>query len=272
MFEDLIPPASAQTPAPPPGMFDDLIPASGAGGEVAGGMTAVPRGPDGLAPPRSTAGTDPGSEKINVPEPSGQPRIPFSGSPNIGNESSPPRGLFDDLIPAAASGGAAGRLLRESEPQYQPIPDRWLGLTDATTGLPLVREGKPGRFIAEVAGEDDGGLFWKDPQTGEIRRPGLDQLIRPEGGKFKVYERHEVVRPWTVSDMALIRAIVSGFTAPRDAFAGNMAPHEVIPRALDSAALVAPGTTFTPWRARPRAEPRPPEPPPEPQPRSLWAH
>jgi hypothetical protein len=27
MFEDLIPPASGQMPAPPPGMFDDLIPA-----------------------------------------------------------------------------------------------------------------------------------------------------------------------------------------------------------------------------------------------------
>jgi hypothetical protein len=29
MFEDLIPSASGQTPAPPPGMFDDLIPAGG---------------------------------------------------------------------------------------------------------------------------------------------------------------------------------------------------------------------------------------------------
>jgi hypothetical protein len=27
MFEDLIPAASGQTPAPPPGMFDDLVPA-----------------------------------------------------------------------------------------------------------------------------------------------------------------------------------------------------------------------------------------------------
>src|SRR5262249_51746690 len=44
---------------------------------------------------------------------------------------------------------------------------------------------------------------------------------------------------------------------------GNMAPHEVIPRALDFAAFAAPGTTFTPWRARPRPGPSPVEAPVE---------
>ena len=42
MFEDLIPSASGQTPAPPPGMFDDLIPAGGAVGTVAGGISGDP--------------------------------------------------------------------------------------------------------------------------------------------------------------------------------------------------------------------------------------
>src|SRR5262249_10840519 len=40
MFEDLIPSAPAATPAPPPGMFDDLIPAGAAGGGAAGAMSS----------------------------------------------------------------------------------------------------------------------------------------------------------------------------------------------------------------------------------------
>jgi hypothetical protein len=112
-----------------------------------------------------------------------------------------------------------------------------------------------------VAGEDDGGLFWKDPETGEIQRPSGNELIRPEGGKYKVYERQENIRPWTWTDMSLIQAIKSGFTAPYDAFAGNMAPSDVVPRALDTASLAVPGTTFTPWPLRqpprPELQPRP---------------
>ena len=61
MFEDLIPLAQAQTPAPPPGLFDDLIPA----GAAAGGISDVPRGPDELAPTRSTASADLASGNIN---------------------------------------------------------------------------------------------------------------------------------------------------------------------------------------------------------------
>ena len=213
----------------------------------------MPERADGLASPRSTAGTDPGDERIDAPARNGQLAPPLAGQTSARNGASPSPGLFDDLIPAASvSGAAAGGPIAGVAPEYEPIPDPNLGLKDAKTGIPLVRESKPGRFIADVAGEDDGGLFWKDPESGEIKRPGGDELIRPEGGKFKVYERNEVVRPWTVADMALVRAIVSGFTAARDAFAGNMAPDEVIPRALDFAAFAAPGTTFTPSRMRPR--------------------
>jgi hypothetical protein len=250
MFEDLIPSAPAQTPASPPGMFDDLIPAA-ASGE-----------PDGLAAFRSTARTDSGSEGLGEADRGDQPTLPLSGSSSAPDGTSS-RGFFDDLIPTAAvSGGAAGGAAGSLSPPYEPIPDPWLGLKDAKTGIPLVRESKPGRFIAEVAGEDDGGLFWKDPETGEIRRAGPNELIRPEGGKFKVYERDEIVRPWTWTDMALVRAIISGFTAPRDAFAGNMAPDEVSQRALDFASLASGGarTSFTAPRLR--ANPLRPEPEP----------
>src|ERR1043166_1305437 len=251
MFEDLIPSASAQTP--PPAMFDDLIPTGGAIGGITGAITAAPEGPDGRSLPRSMTTADPGKEKIAAAEQNSAPAVPISESPTAG--ASRPPGLFDDLIPpAAVSGGTGGGTLGALAPEYEPIPDPSLGLKDAKTGIPLVRESKPGRFIAEVAGEDDGGLFWKDPETGEIQRPGGDELIRPEGGKFKVYERHEVVRPWTVADMALIRAIVSGFTAPRDAFAGNMAPHEVIPRALDFSMFGRGGARTPTATLRPRGQ------------------
>ena len=253
MFEDLIPSASAQTPAPPPGMFDDLIPAGGAAGAAARGRTAASGDPDGLAPVQSKAGSDPDSEGIGSPEPNNQPELPSSGASG-GPDGTSPRGLFDDLIPAAAvKGGAAGGASGSLPPPYEPIPDPYLGLKDAKTGIPLVRESQPGRFIAEVAGEDDGGLFWNDPETGEIRRSGANELIRPEGGKYKVYERQEIVRPWTVADMALVRAIVSGFTAARDAFAGNMAPDEVIPRALDFAMFGVGGARTPTATLRPRA-------------------
>jgi len=261
MFEDLIPPASAQTPGPSPGMFDDLIPAGGAAGGMAGAITAAPQGPEGLPLPLSTPSTDPDQEKIEAPEQNSAPAAPISGLPTAGT--SQPPGLFDDLIPAAAvSGGTGGGTLGAVAPEYEPIPDARLGLKDAKTGIPLVRENIPGRFIAEVEGEDDGGLFWKDPHSGEIRRPSGDELIRPEGGRFKVYERHETVRPWTLADMALLRAIVSGFTAAHDAFAGNMAPSEVIPRALDFAGLASGGarSPVTTWRPRTsslRPEPEP---------------
>jgi A nuclease of the HNH/ENDO VII superfamily with conserved LHH len=268
MFEDLIPSASAQTPAPS-GMFDDLIPAGGAAGGIAGGITAAPGGPDRFASPRSMAGTDPGGERIKVPESNGEPAAPFSGSPDAHKGQTPAPGLFDDLIPAAAiSGGGSGGAPGALAPEYEPIPDPHLGLKDAKTGIPLVRESRPGPFIAEVAGEDDGGLFWKDPQTGEVQRPGPDHLIRPEGGRFKVYERDEIVRPWTVTDMALLRAIWSGFTAAHDAFAGNMAPHEVIPRAVDFATLGFGGTRspVTTWRPRGQSAIGRPEPVGEPAP------
>jgi hypothetical protein len=164
--------------------------------------------------------------------------------------------LFDDLIPAAArNGGAAGGWQGAVAPEYQPVPDPWLGLKDAKTGIPLVREFKPGRFIAEITGEDDGGVYWKDPNTGEIRRQGPGELIVPEGGKYKVYERLENIRPWTWTDMALIQGIKSGFTAPYDAFAGNMAPSEVIPRALDVSTFAGGPSPVKTWR--PRVEPAP---------------
>src|SRR5262249_2262389 len=153
-------------------------------------------------------------------------------------DTSAPPGLFDDLIPVAArSGAAAGGQQGAIAPKYEPIPDPWLGLKDAKTGIPLVRESTPGRFIAEVAGEDDGGVVWEHPETGETQRRSGNELIRPEGGKFKVYERDENVRPWTWTDMALIQGIKSGFSAPYDALTGNMAPSEVNQRALDFASF-----------------------------------
>jgi Large polyvalent protein-associated domain 3 len=180
--------------------------------------------------------------------------------------SAPPPGMFADLVPAGgASGAAAGGMLGDLVPQYEPVPDPWLGLKDAKTGIPLVRDIKPGKFIADIAGEDDGGVYWKDPASGTIRWPGPGELVRPEGGKFKVYAREETVRPWTLGDMGLVRAIVSGLTAPRDVLAGDVAPSEVIPRALDFAALATGGTrsTLTTWRPRVKSTPAPTEPPPD---------
>jgi Barnase-EndoU-ColicinE5/D-RelE like nuclease len=265
MFEDLVPSASAQTSAPPPGLFDDLIPAGGAAGVAQAAKVAAPGGADEPALPRSTAGTDPGDERIEAPARNGQLAVALSGQTNAGDATSAPPGLFDDLIPAAArSGGAVGGAQGAVAPEYEPVPDPWLGLKDRKTGIPLVRESLPGPFIAEVAGADDGGLFWKHPQTGEIQRPSGHELIRPEGGKYKVYERLDNVRPWTWTDMGLIQAIKSGVSAPYDALAGNMAPNEVAGRALDTASLAVPGTTFTPWRIRPPASP-------EPKPRPLSA-
>jgi phage-Barnase-EndoU-ColicinE5/D-RelE like nuclease3 len=305
MFEDPIPSAAGATSAPPPGLFDDLIPAggdanaapqaagtkeqtsiahessapsraspsrglfddlipNGGAGALAAAAKAAPGRADEQALPRSTAGTDPGDTTLPALGVKEQRAPSVPDAPSVPNATSSSAGLFDDLIPAATrNGAAAGGSQAAAAPEYEPVPDPSLGLKDAKTGIPLVCESKPGRFIAEVAGADDGGLFWKDPETGEIQRPSGNELIRPEGGKYKVYERQDVVRPWAVADMALVRAIVSGFTAARDAFAGNMAPDEVIPRALDAALWAIPGTTFTPLRIGARVQPRPAEPPPE---------
>src|SRR5262249_1563518 len=64
MFEDLVPSAQAQTPAPPPGPFDDLIPASGEAGR-AGGIVAEP--PAGTEP-RASVGSVLQQLAIGVPE------------------------------------------------------------------------------------------------------------------------------------------------------------------------------------------------------------
>jgi hypothetical protein len=64
MFEDLIPSASAQTPAPPPGPFDDLIPAAAAAGR-AGSMIAQP---PARAEPRASIGSVLKQLAIGVPE------------------------------------------------------------------------------------------------------------------------------------------------------------------------------------------------------------
>jgi hypothetical protein len=262
MFEDLVPSAPAQTPAPPPGVFDDLIPSGAAAGVASAAKLAAPERADEQALPRSTAGTDPGDERIEPPARNGQLAVAASDQTNAPDGASAPPRLFDDLIPAAArGGGAVGGAQGAVVPAYEPVFDPWLGLKDRKTGIPLVREFKPGRFIADIAGEDDGGVYWKDPKTGEIRRQGFGELIVPEGGKYKVYERLENIRPWTWTDMALIQAIKSGFTAPHDAIAGDMSPSEVIPRAVDTASLAVSGTTFTPWRIPPRA-PGPAERPP----------
>jgi hypothetical protein len=246
MFEDLVPPAPAQPPAPPPGVFDDLI-AAGTPAAAAGKL-AAPGGAGEPALPRSTAGTDPGDASIAAPARNGELALAPSDQTNARDDSPPAAGSFDDLIPAAARrGGAVGGQQGALAPPYEPVPDPSLGLKDAKTGIPLVRESMPGRFIADVAGEDDGGLFWHDPKTGEIQRPSGNELIQAEGGKYKVYERDENIRPWTWTDMALIQAIKSGFTAPYDALAGNMAPNEVIPRALDFASFAGGRSPVTTW-------------------------
>ncbi len=254
MFEDLIPSAQAQTPAPPSGVFDDLIPPGANAADAA--KFAVPERADEPALPRSTAGTDPGEQTVERPARDGQLALALANQTNASGGTSAAAGIFDDLIPAAASirGATAGGHQGTVAPEYEPVPDPWLGLKDAKTGIPLVRETTPGRFIAEVAGEDDGGLFWNDPETGERRRPSGNELIRPEDGKYKVYERQENLRPWTWTDMALIQAIKSGFSAPYDALAGNIAPNDVIQRAVDFGSLATPGTRFTPSRLRPRIE------------------
>ena len=259
MFEDLVPPAPAQPPAPPPGVFDDLI-AAGTPAAAAGKL-AAPGGAGEPALPRSTAGTDPGDASIAAPARNGELALAPSDQTNARDDSPPAAGSFDDLIPAAARrGGAVGGQQGALAPPYEPVPDPSLGLKDAKTGIPLVRESMPGRFIADVAGEDDGGLFWHDPKTGEIQRPSGNELIQAEGGKYKVYERDENIRPWTWTDMALIQAIKSGFTAPYDALAGNMAPNEVIPRALDFASFAGGRSPVTTWRPRARPTPVRPEP------------
>ncbi|MBV9559166.1 MAG: hypothetical protein JOY90_01690 [Bradyrhizobium sp.] len=106
MFEDLIPSASAQTSAPPPGLFDDLIPAGDAGGVAQAAKVAAPGGADEPALPRSTAGTDPGDDRIEAPTRKGQLAVALSGQTNAGDDTSAPPGLFDDLIPAGAIKGA----------------------------------------------------------------------------------------------------------------------------------------------------------------------
>jgi hypothetical protein len=268
MFEDLVPPVPPETGALPLGVFDDLIPTSAAADVAAAGKLAVPGGADEQTLPRSTPDTGPGDGTIGAPQRNGQSAVALSDKTTAGDGTSPSPGLFDDLIPTAARRGAAAGQQGAIAPEYDPVPDPSLGLKDRKTGIPLVRESVPGRFIAEVAGEDDGGLFWKDPQTGEIQRPSGNELIRPEGGKYKVYERDENVRPWTWTDMAIVRAFISGITAPRDAFAGDMAPNEVISRALDFSGFAAPGTKFTPSRMAPRAEPTSGRPEPVDQPPS----
>ena len=97
MFEDLIPSAPAATPAPPPGLFDDLIPAGAAGG----GMFAVAERTDGLASPRSTPGTDPGDERIGASGRNNQPAAPIAGR---GQARMPSEGLGE----RSGSGGQSG--------------------------------------------------------------------------------------------------------------------------------------------------------------------
>jgi len=117
MFEDLIPSASAQTPTPPPGMFDDLIPSSGAAAAAAA-KVAAPGGADEQTLPRSTAGTDPGDESIEPPARNGQSAVALSGQANSFDGTSASPGLFDDLIPAAAiSGATANGLFASASPQ-----------------------------------------------------------------------------------------------------------------------------------------------------------
>lgn len=130
MFEDLIPSAPAQTPAPPPGLFDDLIPAGGAAGVASAAKIAVPGGADEQALPRSTAGTDPGEQRIAAPARNGQLAVAASSQTNARGDTSAPPGLFDDLIPRSA----ASRAL-VSGPSVTPdaVPS---GLAAAITDIP----------------------------------------------------------------------------------------------------------------------------------------
>ena len=68
MFEDLIPSAQAQTLAPTPGLFDDLIPAGAAAGG-AGGMIAEPPSRDATGSSRESAKAGDGDDRPfrNVP-------------------------------------------------------------------------------------------------------------------------------------------------------------------------------------------------------------
>jgi hypothetical protein len=195
--------------------------------------------------------------------------------------SGPPPDPFADLVPPDAAPEAGSKPVPSDPPAaaadpravvpaparqftYEPLPDAMLGLKDAKTGIPLVRETKPGKFIADVAGEDDGGLYFADPATGTMRRQGPEHLIVPEGGKFKVYERREEVRPWTPLDMGIVQGAIGGVTAPRDVLAGNVAPGDVIRRALETAMF---GVTGGPPRgpgANIGGRPPPETPPPAP--------
>ena len=126
MFEDLVPSAQAATPAPPPGVFDDLIPAGAGADAAAAGKLAAPGGADEQALPRSTAGTDPGDESIQTPARDGQLAVALSGQSNARDDTSPSPGLFEDLIPAgarngAAGGGAVGGMSSETEPSVGSV-------------------------------------------------------------------------------------------------------------------------------------------------------
>jgi hypothetical protein len=131
MFEDLIPSAPAPTPAPSPGMFDDLIPASGASGGLGGAMFAGPGRTDGLASPRSTAGTDPGDERIDASGRNGQTAAPLSGQVSGRTGASLSSGLFDDLIPAAKTADAASGMFDDLIPAEAPS-----GFAAAITDIP----------------------------------------------------------------------------------------------------------------------------------------
>lgn len=126
MFEDLVPSAPAQTPAPPPGLFDDLIPAGGANGGRAGGLFAAPGRADEQALPRSTADTDPGDRIIEASQRNGQLAAGPAGQPADRDATSAQTGLFDDLIPkaartGAAAGGAVGGMSNETEPSVGSV-------------------------------------------------------------------------------------------------------------------------------------------------------
>jgi Barnase-EndoU-ColicinE5/D-RelE like nuclease len=209
MFEDLIPSAPAPTP-PPPGLFDDLIPAGGAIGGVAGGLAAAPEGPDELALPRSTARTDPGGANIKPSDAGGQPVAPLSGGPRAGSGTSPP-GLFDDLIPAAAAGsGGAGSTVANSDAEVSS------GLSAAITDIPRevgattreafenIRRALPSSLGGERNLEQEGTLEGLG-RTGQGLLAAAALPFAPVQGAVRSLLGH----PMTAADAALRRGAVA---------------------------------------------------------------
>src|SRR5262249_33555342 len=111
MFEDLVPSAQAETPAPPPGLFDDLIPAGAAAGR-AGGIVAQPPALDASVP---------GGESAKAGD-RDAPAIPSPGLPKAGNGSSSPRAPFEEGAGTPRQSGAATGD-GAPHPQYEPVPD-----------------------------------------------------------------------------------------------------------------------------------------------------